>query len=95
MSKNVQIPQELFIALCRVYLLGDDDRSLNNGIRRALEAKLEALQRHEQFTTYKTADTPEERQKARRRYLDSVGIPEDFRWGDETDEAIRRGERPF
>lgn len=94
MAKNVQIPQELFVALCRVYLLGEDDRGLNNGIRKALEDKLEALQRHEQYTTYKTAETEEERQQARRRYLDSVGVPESFRWGDSYDEALRRGEFP-
>ena len=34
----------------------------------------------ELYTTYKTAPTEEEREKARQKYLDSKGIPESFRW---------------
>ena len=45
-----------------------------------LETKLHAMADRELYTAYKTATTEEARQDARRRYLDSRGIPESFRW---------------
>jgi hypothetical protein len=35
---------------------------------------------HEHFTQYKTAATEAEREQARQRYLESIGMPADFRW---------------
>ena len=35
---------------------------------------------HERFTQYKTAATEAEREQARQRYLESIGMPADFRW---------------
>lgn len=35
---------------------------------------------HECFTRYKTAATEAEREQARQRYLESIGMPADFRW---------------
>ena len=53
----------------------DEDR-----IRSGLQEKLEAMVKRELYTRYKTAGTPEEREKARQEYLEKVGIPENFRW---------------
>lgn len=79
MSKNIQIPQELFINLCRYFLLQDTEPS--EAIIKGLESKLEAIMRHELYTSYKdTKLSPEERQEARKRYLDSVGMHDSFRW---------------
>ncbi len=35
---------------------------------------------HERFTQYKTAATKAECEQARQRYLESIGMPADFRW---------------
>ena len=35
---------------------------------------------HECFTRYKTAAPEAEREQARQRYLESIGMPADFRW---------------
>jgi len=35
---------------------------------------------HEHFMQYKTAATEAEREQARQRYLESIGMPADFRW---------------
>jgi hypothetical protein len=78
--RNVQIPLETFVALCKVHLMGVDDQNTLEGIKTALEGKLDALVRHDTYSTYKTADSPQEREAARQRYLDSVGVPQDFRW---------------
>lgn len=77
-KKNVTIPEELFIDLVKYFLADirwDEDR-----IRSGLQEKLEAMVKRELYTRYKTAGTQEEREKARREYLEQVGIPENFRW---------------
>lgn len=80
MNKNVQIPLETFLMLYKVICMDlgteEDIKTLKND----LEAKFDAIARRAAYTTYKTAPTDEEREKARRDYLDAVGVPEDFRW---------------
>jgi hypothetical protein len=78
--KTVQIPLETFVALCKVHLMGLDDQNTLEDIKKALEGKLDALLRHDTYSAYKTADSPREREAARQRYLDKVGVPQDFRW---------------
>lgn len=77
-KKNVTIPEELFVDLVKYFLADirlDEDR-----IRLGLQEKLEAMVKRELYTKYKTAGTPEEREKARQDYLEKVGVPESFRW---------------
>ena len=76
--KNVQISQELFIALMRYFLLEQEE--LYPEIKKDLEKKLDALVMRELYTKYKTAPSEEEREKARREYLDKRGVTESFRW---------------
>ena len=76
--KNVQISQELFIALMRYFLLKQEE--IYPEIKKGLEKKLDALVMRELYTKYKTAPSEEEREKARREYLDKRGVPESFRW---------------
>ena len=78
MQKNVQIPYELFIDLIRFHLFGFDENEAK--IRTDLERKLNTMCDRELYTKYKTADTDAEREEARQKFLDSRGIPEDFRW---------------
>ena len=76
--KNVQISQELFIALMRYFMLEQEE--LLPEIKKGLEKKLDALVMRELYTKYKTAPSEEERERARREYLDKRGVPERFRW---------------
>ena len=76
--KNVQISQELFFDLVRFHLL--EMNEFSPAIKKGLEAKLEAMVKRELYTKYKTAPTEEERELARKEYLDKVGIHRDFRW---------------
>ena len=76
--KSVQIPYELFVALVEYHLAYDDDCA--GEIRQGLEQKLDALVRHELYAKYKTAPTEEEREQARKEYLDKRGVFPDFRW---------------
>ena len=47
---------------------------------KAVDAKIKAVVRRELYTAYKTAKTPEERERARQQYMDEVGIPDAYRW---------------
>ena len=78
MQKNVQIPYELYINLIRFHLLELDENEQE--IRSALEKKLRSMADRGLYTKYKTAGSENEREDARRQYLDNRGIPEDFRW---------------
>ena len=49
-------------------------------IAKGLQDKLDSMIRHQHYTEYKTAETEEEKQAARQKYLDTVGMHKDFRW---------------
>jgi len=76
--KNVQVPYELFAALLRYHLMSDGDYA--DEICKGLEQKLDAMVRHELYAKYKSAPTAEERETARKEYLDRKGVPDSFRW---------------
>ena len=76
--KNIQISEELFFALLKYHLVEIDD--VLPEIKMELEDKLEAMIRRDSYTKYKTASTEEEKEKARKEYLDRRGVPENFRW---------------
>lgn len=80
MAKNVQIPLETFLKLCRYFFLDEPSEALETAIKRDLEAKLDALAKHELYSTYKNGATEAEREAARQTYLDKIGVPADFRW---------------
>lgn len=82
MSKNIQIPYDLFIDLLD-YFFNDNDYILND-IKNALEAKLDRLVAHQIFSEYKRAPQGAEREKLRQEYLNHIGIKKSFRTDTET-----------
>ena len=76
--KNVQIPYELFFQLMKYHLM--EDESCEADICRGMEMKLDALVMHELYTKLKMEVTEEEREKARKEYLDRRGVLDSFRW---------------
>lgn len=78
MTKNVQIPTDLFFDICD-YFFKEQEDSLADDIRAELNLKIDKLVNHELFSRYKTAPTVAEREKARQEYLDHRGIPGSFR----------------
>lgn len=78
-GKNVQVSGDLFIDICS-YFLGDDaPRDLQaDNIRKQILDKLDKLITRELFSEYKRTPTGDEREKARRAYLERVGVSRDF-----------------
>lgn len=76
--KNVQISEELFVAIMRYFIL--EQVEMAPRIKQGLEKKLDAMVMRELYTKYKTSPTEEEKERARKEYLDRRGVPESFRW---------------
>lgn len=78
-EKQIQISQRLF-AMMISYFFGNEDQELREQIKKEIDNKIDAMNRRDYYTTYKTAESPQEREEARQRYLDSVGMKQSFRW---------------
>lgn len=76
--KNVQIPEELFIALMKYHLLEIEE--VRPEIKKGLMDKLDSISMRLLYSKYKTAPTEKEKEKARKEYLDKRGVPDGFRW---------------
>ena len=77
-NKSVQIPYELFFQLLQYFLMDNYDGE--EIIRLGLEKKLDRMVMRDLYGKFKTAPTEEERERARKEYLDRRGVPESFRW---------------
>ena len=64
--------------LLRFHLMEDTD--CETEIKQELEKKLDKMVMHDLYGKFKTAPTEEEREQARKEYLDKRGVPEKFRW---------------
>ena len=71
-KSQVQIPKDLLLALFQYHLAGNEEYQPE--IEKALMEKLDSVVKHQLYTTFKTAPTEEEREKARQEYLDKCGI---------------------
>lgn len=77
--KNIQIPESLFINLVKYFMLDIHDADIYNAICKDIITKYEAIEKRSLYSTYKTALTTEEREKARIAYLDKISMQESFR----------------
>jgi len=80
---NVQIPEILLLELYLYFSSGngmDDKSDAANTIRRAITDKYNSHLRRVMYTVYKTSNDPDAAERARQRYLDEIGVPDEFRW---------------
>ena len=76
--KNIQISYDLFMKLLKYHCF--EIYECEDDIKRELENKLNSVLKRKYYTNYKTASSEEEREKARQKYLDEIGMHKDFRW---------------
>ena len=81
MKEKVQIPATLFYQMA-LYIMDHEDISDSRYqmIMAGIDRKMEAMHRHELYTIYKSANTFEEKEAARQKYLHTAGITSSFRW---------------
>ena len=84
--KKIQITQDLFVKILKYFyseefeLVDDELFELYRDIKKGIDQKLDAISKRSYYTEYQTADTDEAKEKARQKYLDAVGMHEDFRY---------------
>ena len=76
--KNVQIPLTLFLELYGYVVLGE--YQFHDDIVGQLEDKHRKVYNHLLYTTSKTAKSEDEREEARQKYLDEVGMKNSYRY---------------
>lgn len=76
--KQIQISEELFIGLMKYHIMGL--KEVQPEIEKGLMDKMDSITMRLLYSKYKTAPTEEEKEKARKEYLDKRGVPESFRW---------------
>lgn len=83
-KEQVQIPKDVFIKLILLTenLLSNDEVDENEIIQlnNALYKKLDAMIKRDLYTKYKTAPTEEERENARKKYIEIAKINKKFIW---------------
>jgi len=78
-EKQVKISMTLFLKLFRYFYL--DNMELHNEISKELNDKFDSLVKHELYSKYKDKNLDDsEREKARKEYLDMIGMRDSFRW---------------
>ena len=77
-ERKVQIPEKVFYELVKFHLLGETDAE--EEIKTHLLKKLDALAEHQLYTRSKKAASQNEREQARKEYLERRGISASFRW---------------
>ena len=80
-EKMIQIPELLYNQMS-AYILIEEYRTPENfkSIEKGIYDKLDRKTNHDLYTKSKTASTQEQREAARKEYLDRIGVPESFRW---------------
>lgn len=88
--KNVQIPESLFVQLYKYFLLDMQSEEIHDNIKAGLASKWEAIHRRQLYQNMHTASTAEEQEQARQDYLEKIGVPDAFRWGQDYEQQRRR-----
>ena len=84
--KQLQISEALFVKMIKYFYseeIGFDNEEifdLEREIKKELQMKLDRITMRSYYTKYKTAETEQEREEARKKYLDEKGVLESFRW---------------
>lgn len=81
MSKNIQIPEELFADLVKYHMFGMKDEEIIERIKTGLQTKYDTIEKRTMYSVMRDKNvSPEERETARQQYLDSIGLSDSFRY---------------
>ena len=89
--KNIQIEYPFFLDLISYASLHEDlNDPTYHRIVTAFHKKLEAMERHDLYSLYKSGASEDIRQNARKEYLNMLGIRNAFRWYNSQDVNVTR-----
>lgn len=84
MNKNIQMPVEFLKEVTKLLKalesenIGEDTQDIAKRIQTLLTAKLDAMEKRETFTAYKTASDETTREEKRKEYLQKAEIHKSF-----------------
>ena len=80
MSKNYQISDRLFLKLMNYFLFGETDKETFDEIASMLEEKCDKIIKRDYYSAQFDANlTPDQREQARQKYLDLIGMHPSYR----------------
>ena len=79
-NKTVKIDFESFVRLVRYFCMDEHTEDLYKACKADIEGKMDKLYRHELYSQSKQAESPQEREQARQKYLDEIGMKDSFRY---------------
>lgn len=80
-EKQIKISESLFINLIKYHLLEQTNVEIEEKIKSNLLEKMESIEKRNLYSNYKDNSlTTEQREKARRKYLNKIGLNDDWRW---------------
>lgn len=89
--KSIQIDYSFFLDLIsHAFQNGDPDDPCFRRIDSAFHRKIEAMERHELYSLYKSGATKEIRDKAREDYLEAIGLRDAYHWNAARDVNVMR-----
>ena len=89
--KSIQIEYSFFLDLIsHAFQHGDPDDPCFRRIDSAFHRKLEAMERHELYSLYKSGASEEIRDKAREEYLEAIGLRDAYHWSANRDINVVR-----
>ena len=89
--KSVLVDTELFVDMYIYAVRHAEPGDLQyDRISAGVRQKVKEMMRHDLYTLYKVGASSEIRKKARKDYLDAIGLLDDFRWDDDMDDTISR-----
>lgn len=74
MSDNVQISKQLFMWCYLIVVENNEDEKLKKMTSKELERKFNSIVKRDLYTKYKTETNAEEREKAKKKYLEKIGL---------------------
>ena len=84
--RSIQIDYSFYLDLIsHAFTHGDPDDPCFCRINSAFHRKLEAMERHELYTLYKSGASKEIREKARKDYLEAIGLFNEYHWSADHD----------
>lgn len=88
MSNKIQIDKELFLNLCKYFLICPESQELFDACKSGIASKYETALNRELYNKMHDINlSPSKREAARQEYLDRKGIPQDFRWSSKYDNS--------
>lgn len=79
-ESQIQIPMSLYAELVKYAVTDQEVPDLKDKLKKFIYEKADKQAAREKYTLWKSGSTPEEKEKARKEYIEMRMIPSDYRY---------------